>query len=211
MNHTLIGQLAGLLAVLSVIPYIVSILRGHTKPERMTYLIWFIVDAVTVSSYIVAGARTTIWTGLVYVCSGLLIFCLSLKYGMGGFSTFDIVCLLLALAGVVMWIRTKDPLIALYFGNFVGLIGYLPTIKKAYFLPKTENTLSWLMTAAAGTLNLFALTTLRPNIAFLPIRSVITEGLIAYLLLFPAVRFRVARRQRPHKVHAFLTHPVFVR
>jgi len=90
-------------------------------------------------------------------------------------------------------------------------MGYLPTIKKAYFFPKTENTLSWMMTAAAGTLNLFALTTLRPNIAILPIRSVLTEGLIAYLLLFPAVRFKINRKKRPHKVHAFLAHPLFAR
>ena len=211
MNHALIGQLAGLLAVLSVVPYIVSILRGHTKPERMTYFIWFVVDAVTISSYIVSGARTTIWTGLVYVFSGLLIFCLSIKYGMGGFSNFDILCLVFALLGVVLWIDTKNALIALYMGNFVGLMGYLPTIKKAYFLPGTENTLSWLMTAGAGTLNLFALTTLRPNIAILPIRSVITQGLVVYLLLFPAARFKVRRHRRQHKVHALLTHPAFIR
>src|ERR1035438_9899519 len=117
MNHALIGQLAGLLAILSVIPYIVSILRGHTKPERMTYFIWFIVDAVTMSSYIVSGARTTIWIGLVFVCSGFLIFCLSFKHGMGGFSSFDIGCLILALLGVVMWIDTKDALVALYMGR----------------------------------------------------------------------------------------------
>jgi len=130
---------------------------------------------------------------------------------MGGFSAFDIGCLVLALIGAIMWIDTKNALMALYMGNFVGLMGYLPTIKKAYFLPKTENTLSWVMTAAAETLNLFALTTLKPNIAILPIRSALTAGLVAYLLIFPTTRFRAARKKQPHKVHAFLAHPVFAR
>jgi hypothetical protein len=211
MNHALIGELAGALAIIQIIPYIVSILRGHTKPERASYLIWLLVDVIAISSYIAVGARTTIWTSLVFVFTGLLVFILSIKHGMGGFSTFDIICLLLACIGVVIWVSTKNALIALYFSNFVVTIGYLPTIKKAYFFPRTENTLSWTLTAIASTLNIFALTTLAPHIALTPIRAAVTQGIVAYLLLFPSSRFKVRRYQRPHRVHAFLSHPVFAK
>ncbi len=211
MNHALIGEIAGVLAVVQVIPYIVSIFHGHTKPERATYFIWLIVDAVTITSYIAVGARTTIWTGLVFTVSALLIFILSIRYGMGGFSKFDIICLLLALGGISIWITTGDALLTLYFSTFVTLIGYLPTIKKVYFLPETENTLSWAMCSGASVLNILALTTLRPSIALLPISSAIMEVLIAYLLLFPAARAKVRRHRQPHPVHAFLTHPIFAK
>jgi hypothetical protein len=211
MNHALIGELAGGLAMVQIIPYIVSILRGHTRPERMSYLIWLIVDVITAASYISVGARTTIWTGLVFVFTGLLVFILSIKHGIGGFSTYDVVCLLLALCGVFLWISTQDALLALCFGTAVGLVGYLPTIKKVYFFPQTENTLSWTMTAAASTLNLFALTTLTPRIALPVVCSVVPQALVAYMLLVPHARFKPINRRRPHKVHAFLAHPVFVK
>jgi hypothetical protein len=210
MNHVLIGQLAGVLAFLQIIPYVVSIFRGKTKPERMTFFIWFIVDAVTLSSYITVGARTTIWAVLVFTFSKLLILGLSIKRGMGGFSKFDIGCLLMALLGIIVWVGTKNALWALYFGTFVMLVGYLPTIKKAYFLPKTENSLSWVMATGASVLNLFALTTLMPSISLLPISGTVADVLVVYLLLFPASRAKKTKRKST-RFHAVLTHPVFVR
>lgn len=211
MNHALIGEVAGVLAIIQVIPYIKSIFDGHTKPERTTYLIWFIVDAVTISSYIAVGARTTIWTGLVYTFTGMLIFGLSIKRGVGGFSKFDIGCFGLAILGVVLWATTKDALLALYYSTIVSKIGYLPTIKKAYFYPETENTLSWVMTAITGMLNLFALTTLQFSIALPPISGAITPTIVAGLLLFPQAHAKLSRHHHFRRIHLLLDHPVFAK
>ncbi len=211
MNHTLLGQIAGCMALVQIIPYLVSILRGHTKPERASYLIWFIVDVIGISSYISVGARTTIWTGLIFTFTGLLVFLLSIKCGVGGFSTFDVSCLLLALAGIGVWIASDSAVLALYFMTFVKFIGYLPTIRKAYFLPGTENTFSWALTAGASVLNLFALTTLQPRIAVPVVCSATLQALVAYLLLFPAKRFKYNYRSRPHRLRAFLAHPMFAK
>lgn len=204
-----IGAIAGCIALFQIIPYVVSILRGHTKPERTSYLIWLIVDVVGVLSYIYAGATTTIWTGIVFCLTALLIFILSLKYGVGGFSKFDIGCFLLALVGIGVWIVSKDAILALYFITLVNFIGYLPTIKKVYFLPKTENTLSWTLAALASTLNLFALTSLQPHLIAPIVCSMILQCLIAYLLIFKS-RFRHTKK-KPHKVHTFLAHPLFAK
>lgn len=210
MNHALIGQIAGVIALIQIIPYIVSILRGHTKPERASYLIWFIVDVISIISYISVGARSTVWTGLVFCLTGFLVLVLSIKHGVGGFSKFDLGCLLLALAGTAIWVGSSNALVALYFLTFVKFIGYVPTIKKAYFLPKTENTLSWSLAAFASVLNLFALATLLPSIALPVVITALLQSLISYLLLFPSARFKHTKR-RPHKVHLFLAHPLFAK
>lgn len=209
MNPMQIGAIAGCIAFFQIVPYVVSILRGHTKPERTSYLIWLIVDVVGILTYISAGATTTIWTGAVFCLTALLIFVLSIKYGVGGFSKFDVGCFLLALVGVGIWVVSKDAILALYFITFVNFIGYLPTIKKVYFLPKTENTLSWTLAACASTLNLFALTSLQPQLVVPIACSMLLQCLIAYLLIFKS-RFRHTKR-RPHKVHAFLVHPIFAK
>jgi hypothetical protein len=212
VNHALIGQVAGVMALVQVIPYVVSILRGHTKPERTTYFIWLILNVVTTSSYIAVGARTTIWTGIAYTFTALLIFGLSIKHGMGGFSTFDIACFLLAMTGIILWLSTRDALLTLYFGMFVSFIAYLPTIKKAYFLPETENTLSWAMTACTALVNVCALTTLRPSIALPPIIGVFTSSTVAYLLLFPVAHAKIITHRKKHqKIHTFLGHPIFTK
>jgi hypothetical protein len=201
------------MALLQVIPYVVSILRGHTKPERTTYFIWLILNVVTTTSYIALGARTTIWTGIAYSFTAFIIFALSIKYGMGGFSTFDIVCFLLAMAGISIWLITKNTLLTFYFSTFVSFIAYLPTIKKVYFLPATENTLSWVMTVCTAVVNVFALTTLRPNVALPPIIGIFTAGTVTYLLLFPVAHAKITQRNRKntHKIHTFLNHPLFAK
>jgi hypothetical protein len=130
---------------------------------------------------------------------------------MGGFSKFDITCLLLALVGIITWVSTKNALLTLYFGTFVILIGYLPTITKAYFLPRTENKLSWIMCTFASIINLFALTTLMPSISLLPISGAVADMVVVYLLLFPASRAKTVNRKKPHKIHALLSHPVFAK
>jgi hypothetical protein len=209
MNHLLIGEIAGVLAIIQVVPYIVSIFRGHTKPERTSYFIWFMVDTVKIASYVEIGARTTIYVPLVFTFTAFIIFLLSIKYGMGGVSKFDTGCFFLAVFGIIMWMITNDALFTLYFTTTLGLVGYLPTIRKAYFLPQTENTLSWTMTAFTGTLNLLALTTLSLKIALPPACGAVTETIVAYLVLFPRNRFKFEEFEKPHKIHAFLTHPLF--
>lgn len=211
MNHVLLGQIAGVMALIQVIPYVISILRGHTRPERTTYFIWLILNVVTTSSYIAAGARTTIWTGIAYTFTAFLIFGLSIKRGMGGFSVFDIVCLLLAMGGIVLWLSTRNVLLTLYFGTFVSFIAYLPTIKKAYFLPETENTLSWAMTTCTALVNVCALTTLKPNVAIPPIIGVFTSGTVSYLLLFPVAHAKIKHRRKKPKIHTFLSHSLFAK
>lgn len=211
MNHALLGQIAGMMAIVQVIPYLVSILRGHTRPERTTYFIWLILEGVTVSSYIAAGARTTIWTGIAYTFTALIIFILSIKRGMGGFSAFDIICFLMAMTGIALWLSTDNAVLTLYFSTFVSFVAYLPTIKKAYFLPGTENTLSWVMTFCTALVNVCALTTLKPSIALPPVVGVFTSGTVAYLLLFHHAHNQLVRRKKSPRIHAFLGHSLFAK
>lgn len=198
MNETptLIGYIAGAIALIQIIPYIISILRGHTKPERATYAIWSLVNLLTVSSYIAAGARETIWVGVACTISQLAIFFLSFKYGMGGFNKFDIFCLVAAAAGIMVWVTTSDPVLALYFNLGIKFLGFLPTLRKAYLFPKTENTLSWIMVGFASTLNLFALTSLRPELAIFPIYAVLADCLIVFILLSAVFRTKAKYKRK---------------
>ena len=200
MNQELIGLVAGALAFLQLFPYVISILRGHTKPERATYGIWSLVNIIIVASYIASGAETTIWVGIAYMFSQMLVFGLSFKYGVGGVNALDRICLMLALVGAVIWVATSNPMLALYFCLFVKLIGLIPTLRKVYYRPDTENTASWVMCAIASVLNMFALVSFAPEIALLPVYGLLGDGVMALMVLFPKVR----PRHMSYKVSAAL-------
>ncbi len=181
--HELFGIIAGIIALLSIIPYVLGILKGQTKPSRSAYAIWLVVEAVTASSYIASGARSTIWVSLVWALSALIIFCLSIKHGMGGYSKLDIACLVLAGIAIILWVATKDPVTALYASLIADKLGYVPVFKKAYLFPKTENKTSWGMVAVAGILNMFALNSISPKYSLLPITNLIAEWTVFSLLI----------------------------
>ena len=196
MNPELIGLLAGVIAFVQVVPYVISILRGKTKPERATYAIWSLVNIVVLLSYINSGATTTIWVALAYTASQLLVFGLSFRFGVGGLNRFDILCLVLAVIGIGVWVCTSDPVIALYTFIFVKALGLYPTLRKVYHRPDTENALSWSMCATASILNMFALTSFELSIVSLPLYALLADVAIALLVLFPRIRPAKVRNQR---------------
>lgn len=189
MQNT-IGLVAGFISFISFFPYLVSTLRGKTKPQRATFAIWSAIDLVILISYFASGARETIWMLGVYTLCQICVFLLSIKFGMGGLDKMDIACLAGAAVGIAAWVLTKNPTAALYISMFVEFLGLLPLIKKAYLYPQTENTLSWTLAWMAALVNLFALTSLQPNIVSYPIYLFLSEGTIAVLLLLPKTRFR---------------------
>lgn len=62
----LAGLAAGALALVAYIPYVVSILRGNTKPNRATWFIWAVIGAILGASYYASGAEHTAWVTVGY-------------------------------------------------------------------------------------------------------------------------------------------------
>lgn len=196
IDHVLLGKIAGVLALIQIIPYVISIFRGNTKPQRATFAIWSVVNIVTATSYIAAGATTTKWMSIVFVFTAILIFLLSFKYGMGGYGALDISCMAIAGLAIALWVVTDNPVVALY-ANLAALsLGYIPTLKKVYRLPRTENMLAWLLTGAASILNVMALTSLAPEIALLPLIGMVGSVSVALLIVSAKLQWRKVPKRR---------------
>lgn len=186
--QTTIGLVAAVLEIAQSIPYYISILKGNTRPQRASYGIWLAVELIGVSSYIASGATTTKWVPIISTFNSLMVFSLSLKYGMGGTSKLDFFSLGLAGLAITLWVSTDNPALAVYMSLLAGCVGYVPTIKKAYIWPKTENTLSWAMYAGATGLNILALTTSRLVIALPVLLTFLFSILLAGILLLPRLQ-----------------------
>lgn len=187
MNITpaLLGQIAGILAVIQAIPYIFSILRRKTKPARASYAIWSVVQTISVVSYIASGATDTKWVPIALTITAVTIFALSFKYGMGGLSKLDVGCLGIAAIAIILWVTTSDAGLAVYASLVASSVAYIPVLKKSFLQPGTENTLSWSIYSTAAILNVCALTTIDPVISLTPIVSLILSTTIVIFLLLP--------------------------
>lgn len=137
------GFLAGILSLAAYVPYVLAILRRETKPNRASWFIWLVVSLIIALSYRDAGADYASIMPVAYAVGSTVVAALSLKLGTGGWTTFDRICLTGAGIGLVMWMIFDSPMSALLINLLLNLLGTLPTMRKAYYQPESENRLAW--------------------------------------------------------------------
>lgn len=146
--------ISAVLILLAAPPYIIDTLKGNTKPERVTWFIFSVLGLIAFVSQLLLGASwTLVFSGLDTLAS-VLVFGLSLKYGVGGHTKLDITALIIATIGVLIAILAKEPIISLLGVILADVSGMALTIKKAYLDPKSETIITWLL---AGTASVFGI------------------------------------------------------
>jgi len=192
-----VGVIAGVITILEFIPYIYSILKGHTKPERATWFIWSVVTVIEFSSYYFSSeGGTAIWVSLSYMISASVIAALSVKYGVGGWNLLDRF-IIIACGGVLLvWYFSGSAIITLGAVLLIDLLAALPTIRKTYYHPETEDRLAWVMSLSGNGLNLLAIPAFTFADAAYPIYLFLMVAVVTELVLRPRHR----RHRHEHKL-----------
>lgn len=177
------GVVAGVSYLASTSFYLRAILRGETKPARVTWWIWTAIGITILASYGASGASIA---GMIipalYVTMYATVAVLSLRYGVGGTKKGDVVAGVIAGVSLLLWWRFGAE-VALVANVCADLAAILPTVRKAYREPETENRLAWTICFVASVINLFAVERWTLAIAVLPMYYVGTNGLIALLTM----------------------------
>lgn len=149
--------LSSLLLFISPLIYAKAILKGRAKPHRTTRFVLLVITSLATASLFAQHDTVAIWLAGVSTLQSILLFRLSIKHGMGGWAKTDVLCLLVALAGIVLWQTTKEPSLALYASIAADFTGMVPAIIKTYKYPHTEIWSFFLFDVFAAILSLLAL------------------------------------------------------
>lgn len=155
MPHPLI-LLSSLIALISPIIYARAIFRGEAKPHRTTRLVLLTITLLSTFALFAQHDTVAIWLAGVSALQAIFIFILSLKYGMGGYSITDGLCLVVAIIGILFWQITQNPTVGLYFAILADFTGMVPSLIKTYKMPHTEIYMFFLLDVFAGFFNLLA-------------------------------------------------------
>ena len=178
-----IGVLAGCVSAFAFFPYLISILKGKTKPNIVTWWIWSFLGVLLFFSYKAGGAKETLFVPMVYMITPLATAILSLKYGTKGWTKFDIYCLVGAFISTIIWFISGSPTIALVLYLIIDLFGLLPTIKKTFYHPEQEDKLAWFLMVIANFLNILAIEKMEFSILIYPLYLFISGCIILTLTL----------------------------
>jgi hypothetical protein len=151
-----LGIASALLSTLSGLPYIRDIFLKKTKPERASWFIWSVLCGIAFFSQLAKGATDSLWFTGANAIAVIFIFLLSLKHGTGGLNRNDVIALIVAGIGLVLWSVTREATIALILVMIVDAAGAVLTMIKSYDDPGSETLSSWVFSAISGLLGAMA-------------------------------------------------------
>lgn len=147
-----------ILTFAAFIPYYRAILRDEIRPHVFSWLIWAAGTVVVFAAQLSDGGGLGAWpigvSGL--LTGGVAILALS-RSGDTSIERMDWVFLILALSALPLWFLTSTALSAVIILTLVDLLGFGPSVRKAYDAPHEENATFFAIGAARNGFVLLAL------------------------------------------------------
>jgi hypothetical protein len=184
------GWISMAIAVVSYLPYYISIFRGHTKPHAFSWFVWGPLTLIAFFAQDMGGAGAGAWaTGLTGLLS-LFIGVLALFYGEREITRADRYSFAAALCVIPAWCLTRDALAAVVLVVIIDALGFYPTFRKTLRKPHEEFLFTYWLCAIQFFVSLLALERFNLTTALYPVSIVVMNS---------AFVIAVMRRRRCHK------------
>ncbi len=96
----------------------------------------------------------------------------------------EIWCLVLGIAGVIIWIITRNASIAVYILTVVDIIAITPTVRKVWKNPTSEPKIAWSIGIIAAVLNILAIDSAKAAIVIAPVAVFLWHCLVLLPIYF---------------------------
>lgn len=152
--------LSSVITIAAVLPYLLGILKGKTKPNVVSWITWTLLAGVaTLAELSGHEYRTAIFTTTIFL-ETLSVVILGLFHGYVKYTRFDYACQISALTGLLLWWVFNSTAVAVVAAVTIDFVGALPTFRHAWKQPGEENWPTYLLCAIGGALAAFALTSI---------------------------------------------------
>lgn len=159
-------------------------MRGTTRPNIISFIIWTLLQLIAIAAQLSAGSSWSVIILIACTFNTVLIIILCLVgYGYAKYKVLDWSCFILAMAAILLWCITNDPLLAIGLAIFADFLGALPTVVKAFRDPFSELPLGWYLATFSAVLAALSTTKIDfANLAY-PVYLVIITATIASVAL----------------------------
>ncbi len=188
--------IASVLAFVGNIAYLKDVVRGKVRPHPYTWFIWSIVSLVTFLGGVEKGAGigaipTAVAEGFTIIIFLYAVVRLFTRAGgsermraeeIGHIRPIDHVFLVVALLGLIPWALTNDPTISVIVVVTIDVIAFIPTLRKTWAHPETEQPLLYQMNVTRHILTLFSLGAFNVATALHSVAMIITNTVMTIFI-----------------------------
>ncbi|MDO8489947.1 MAG: hypothetical protein Q7S47_00850 [bacterium] len=118
--------------------YILDTIKGKTIPHAFTWFIWALAGFLVYGMQVGGGAGVGAWVTLFIAVMCSVIFLLGLWSKDRDITRSDVVFFILSFCALILWLVVKQPMWSMILIVGVDLLGFVPTIRKAWKAPHTE-------------------------------------------------------------------------
>jgi len=130
-----------LIFLISSFPYIIETIKGKIKPNKVSWFIWTLAPLIAFFAQIKQGVGLESLLTFSMSFVPLLVFLAWFlnKKSFWKIEKSDLICGTLSILGLFFWQITKKGNVAIFFSILSDFFAALPTVKKSFFYPETEN------------------------------------------------------------------------
>jgi hypothetical protein len=153
-----LSAVAIVLTFAAFVPYIRAIIRGTTKPHVFSWVIWGATTFAVFLAQLEEKGGVGAWPiGVSGIITIFIAFLAYVKRSDITITKIDRLFFVSASSSMPLWYFTSDPLWAVVILTTVDVLGFGPTIRKAYRFPHSESLLFFALFAARNLLVIMAL------------------------------------------------------
>jgi hypothetical protein len=180
-----------ILTFVAYAPYLKAIRGGKVKPHFFSWLIWSLTTCIVFFAQLAADGGAGAWPTGVSGAITVYVAWLSLKLRSDLSATkSDWAFLIASLLSLPAWFFTTDPLWSVVILTAVDVLGFGPTLRKAWRYPQEESTLFYLLFSVRSCLSIAALESRTLTTVLFPMAMIISCILVCLLLVWRRSQLR---------------------
>lgn len=184
--------LSAVITFVGVVPYLLDIIKGKTKPNLVSWITWTLLTGIATAAEIAAHEYVAaIFTAAAATETGAVVVFGLLKRAYVRYTKFDVVCQLSAVVGIVLWQVYNSPEIGIVASVTIDFIGALPSIRHSWIKPYEETWQTYALSGLGGVLAMFALSTYNWASLPYPLYIVIINTVFPLVILYRRTRVGV--------------------
>lgn len=151
--------LAAAITFVGILIYAIDTFKGKTRPNRVTWILWTIVPFITFFAQLNEHVGLSAVYALSYAIGPLCVVIASFanKKAYWQLTIFDYLCGGISLLAIILWAITGDGMVAIIFSILADFAAGLPTLRKAFFDPESENISAYLAGVFSATITLLTI------------------------------------------------------
>jgi len=170
---------------IAFVPYIRSIRQGKTKPHVFSWIIWGSTTFVVFLAQLADGGGAGAWP--IGVSGVITLYVAVLAYTKKSDCTItrtDWLFFTLAMSALPFWYITADPLWAVVILTSVDVMGFGPTVRKAYYHPFDEQLTFFALFVLRNIIAIFALAHYSVTTVLFPVVIALASLMLIVMVLY---------------------------